>query len=171
MLPTIDVATASAMVRDGTALLVDLRTPAEHARVHIPGSRLAPLDHVEAADLPASAAAVFVCWDGTRTERAGDRLAAAAPGVAYVLDGGLTAWVAAGLPVVERHSRKIDSERQGQILLGLIGLGGVALGAFHAEVWFALSAAAAVALVALGLTGSRILARWLDRMPWNGEGN
>ncbi len=171
MLPTIDVATANAMVRDGTALLVDLRTPAEHARVHIPGSRLAPLDHVEAADLPASAAAVFLCWDGSRTERAGDRLAAAAPGVAYVLDGGLMAWLAAGLPVVERRSAKIDSDRQGQILLGLIGVIGVVLGEFDNEAWFALSAAAAVALLTLGLTGSRALARWLDRMPWNRAGS
>ncbi|TAD88181.1 MAG: DUF2892 domain-containing protein [Alphaproteobacteria bacterium] len=167
MLPTIDPSSAATMANQGDAFLVDIRSPAEHARLHIPGSHLAPLEHVEAADIPADKVTIFLCRTGLRTERAADRLAAAAPGVAYMLDGGLTAWIAAGLPVVEDRHVQMESERQVQILLGVMVLLGIALGEYLDPAWYWLAAATAAALVVTGVTGGSMLARFLDHMPWN----
>ncbi|MFD2579930.1 rhodanese-like domain-containing protein [Novosphingobium colocasiae] len=78
----------------GRAVLVDIREADEFARAHIPGALSQPLSALEQAHLGVDPATdvVFTCRTGMRTAGACDRLAAAAQGDAYVLDGGLEAW-------------------------------------------------------------------------------
>jgi rhodanese-related sulfurtransferase len=60
------------------------------------------LSRLDAAAVAAAAdagAVIFHCQSGMRTATNAGRLAACCTGAAYVLDGGLNAWRAAGLPV------------------------------------------------------------------------
>ena len=88
------------LMRQG-ALLVDIREPQEHAQERIAGAKLHPLSSFSANAPVASGndAVIYHCRSGTRTLVNADKLGAAAPGEAYVMEGGIEAWKAAGLPV------------------------------------------------------------------------
>ena len=91
------------LVRNGRAVLVDIREPDEYARGHVPGALSRPLSDFEAAHLKIEPAreVIFTCRTGMRTSANCDRLAATVDGEAFVLEGGVDAWMAAGLPVAQ----------------------------------------------------------------------
>jgi rhodanese-related sulfurtransferase len=91
-------AQAQSLIRTGAAL-IDVRERDEFARARVPGARNVPLSELERHDL-GDGPVVFHCLSGGRTAANAERLARAARGPAYVLDGGLQAWSQAGLPVV-----------------------------------------------------------------------
>ena len=80
------------------AALVDVREPYEWAAGHIPGSRHVPIDALAEAlpDLPADRPVVLVCLGGLRAAMCAAALRTTGLDV-RVLDGGVRAWVAAGL--------------------------------------------------------------------------
>ena len=91
---------AQELLREGGAQLVDVREPYEHEAGRIAGSR-----HIELQQLPSEAASLdserpilFYCRSGSRSALAADAFAAAGFD-ARNLDGGLEAWVEAGLPI------------------------------------------------------------------------
>ena len=98
----------AARIETGRAVLVDIREPAEFAQEHLPGAVSAPLSTFEQAHLgiTADAEVIFMCRSGARTGANCDRLAARVDGPAYVLDGGLMSWKAAGLPVSAGATRR-----------------------------------------------------------------
>jgi rhodanese-related sulfurtransferase len=89
----------------GAAVLVDIREPEEFAPRHIDGALSRPLSSFDPdrLGLDAGRQVIFTCRTGMRTGANCDRLRAAIPGEAYVLEGGLDAWAAAGLPVQGRQ--------------------------------------------------------------------
>ncbi|WP_374414744.1 rhodanese family protein [Novosphingobium colocasiae] len=153
----------------GRAVLVDIREADEFARAHIPGALSQPLSALEQAHLGVDPATdvVFTCRTGMRTAGACDRLAAAAQGDAYVLDGGLEAWSRAGLPVAQDRSAPLEMNRQVQIAAGTLILTGVILGFLVAPGWFGLSGFVGAGLTFAGLTGTCGMARVLMLAPWN----
>lgn len=162
-------AEAARLLAEDRAVLVDIREPDEHARERIPGARLLPLSRLEAA--PAIAArgrlAILHCRGGSRTGAHATRLAAAVGGPVAILDGGLEAWKAAGLPVELDRRRPIEVMRQVQIAAGSLVLLGTVLGAL-ASPWFLLLAAfVGGGLVFAGVTGWCGMARLLALAPWN----
>ena len=124
-----------ARIAAGRAVLVDIREADEFARAHVPGARSQPLSAFEQAHLAIDpdADVVFTCRTGMRTAGACDRLAARVSGDAYVLDGGLDAWVKAGLPVEENRKAPMELNRQVQISAGSLILIGVILGILVAQ--------------------------------------
>lgn len=97
----IDAATAREWHERGDCLLIDVREDAEHRSERIRGACLAPLSRLEQA-LPSPAAgkkAVFLCRSGARTRAQAGRLARCGFGEAYILAGGIAAWMAGGFPV------------------------------------------------------------------------
>jgi rhodanese-related sulfurtransferase len=91
---------AEELIREGDGQLVDVREPYEHEAGRIAGSL-----HIELQSLPEEAAALdrerpilFYCRSGSRSALAADAFAASGYD-ARNLDGGLEAWVAAGLPI------------------------------------------------------------------------
>ena len=88
-------------IRSGRAIVVDIREPDEFAAEHLPGAVSAPLSAFEQADLGVQPGCevIFMCRSGGRTGMHCDRLAARIEGAACVLQGGLNAWKAVGLPV------------------------------------------------------------------------
>lgn len=97
-------ADVAARLRDDKAVLVDIREPDEFSRAHIAGAVSRPLSRLAQAVVTAAPgkAVVFTCRTGMRTNINCDRLAERVEGDAFVLEGGLDAWMAAGLPVEQR---------------------------------------------------------------------
>jgi rhodanese-related sulfurtransferase len=166
-LPVISPAEAKRLIDQG-AVLVDVRGADEFARERIPGAvnrALGSLNGAPAA--PGARAIVFHCKSGARTAANAARLADAASCEAYILDGGLDAWKAAGLPTAVDRRQPIDVMRQVQIVAGsLVVLGGV-LGFLVHPAWFALSIGVGAGLVFAGVSGTCAMASLLRRMPWN----
>ena len=121
-----------------------------------------PLKDADAPDKPI----VFFCHSGNRTANASDLLERLAGDVqAYRLDGGISGWEKAGLPV-EHISSTIPLFRQIQIAAGSLVLIGVIGSAFwHPFFW--LSAFVGAGLVFAGISGFCGLGVLLSHMPWN----
>ena len=157
---------AAKMVERG-ALLVDVREADERARMHIPGSRAAPLSALATGDLPRADMTIFHCKGGAWTQAHAVQLAAKATGDAAMLDGGIDAWIAAGLPHTVDKGQPIEIMRQVQIGAGGLVLLGTILGWFVAPAWFALAAFVGAGLVFAGISGFCGMARILAFAPWN----
>ncbi len=84
----------------GTALLIDVREANECSDGHIPGMLHLPLDVVadQLGDLPRDRKVIVVCRSGRRSAGVTELLVRSGFD-AVNLDGGLLAWVAAGLPL------------------------------------------------------------------------
>lgn len=94
----IDAVEAKRLV-DGGALLVDVREDHEYEDENIPGARNAPLSRIAATAISGAPAVVFHCKSGARTRMNAAALARSTEAEAYILDGGIEAWKAAGFPV------------------------------------------------------------------------
>jgi len=154
---------------DGRAVLVDVREPDEFRRRHVPGALSRPLSAFEQTPpkVDPGREVVFTCRTGMRTGAMCERLAAAVAGPAYVLDGGLDAWAAAGLPVATDAKAPLEMMRQVQIVAGLLVLLGVLLGLLVHPAFFAIAAFVGGGLTVAGVTGFCGMARLLALAPWN----
>lgn len=93
-------ATEAKTLVDQGAILVDVRETNEYSAENIPGAANAPLSRLgSGAALPEAPVLVFHCKSGARTRMNAAALANCANAEAYILDGGIEAWKAAGLPV------------------------------------------------------------------------
>ena len=150
--------------------LIDVRTPAEYGEVHIPGSQLMPLDRLDAAAVKSASSddgqCVLICRSGKRAEQAYQKLHAAGGGNLVILDGGVTAWESAGLPV-ERGAKAMSLERQVRIAAGSLVLLGVILGTWVHPGFYGLSAFVGAGLIFAGVTDWCGMAMVLAKMPWN----
>ncbi len=91
----------AALLRDGNALVVDVREPHEFSAGHIAGAVNLPLSGFTPAALPdpGGRRLVLNCAAGGRSARALAACEAARASVDGHLAGGIGAWVSAGLPV------------------------------------------------------------------------
>ena len=158
-------------IRSGRKMaMIDVRTPAEHGEIHIDGSHLMPLDRLDpmaAGEVVKDAeACVLVCRTGKRATTAMEKLAAAGCENLHVLDGGVTSWEQAGLPV-NRGAKAMSLERQVRIGAGAMVLVGVILGATVHGGFYGLSAFVGAGLVFAGITDWCGMAMVLAKMPWN----
>ena len=94
---------ATRLINDG-AVVLDVREPAEFAAGHVVNSRNIPTGELErrAAELPANKAVIVVCASGTRSARAASVVRKAGRADVFCLDGGLSGWQQAGLPVIKK---------------------------------------------------------------------
>lgn len=154
----------------GGALLLDVRTPGEFRAAHVAGSISQPLDHLDPASLQTlltpGRACVVLCQSGNRARKAAERLKAAGLSGIFVVEGGLQAWQAAGLPV-EKGAGVLSLERQVRIGAGLLVLTGIALGTWVHPGFYGLSAFVGAGLVFAGITDWCGMGLLLARMPWN----
>lgn len=93
----------AAQLQDGSALLIDVREADEFAGGHIAGAINMPLSTFQPSRLPSADGRTIVlqCAGGKRSAMALDKCAAARAAVDTHLAGGIGAWKAAGLPVVQ----------------------------------------------------------------------
>jgi len=168
-LDPIDPRSAEALLVEGTALLIDVREPDEHARERIAGARLMPLSRFDPAAVPHGQApiAIFHCRSGARTREAAARLLASGFAEVRCLDGGIEAWKRAGLPVETDRKAPLPLQRQVQLVAGSMIVAGALL-AWLVSPWFLLLAGGVGAgLVFAGASGWCGLATVLAAMPWN----
>lgn len=95
----VDTATLAGWLKDGTAVVVDVREPNEYRAGHIPGATLLSLSAFDPAKVPFDAAKhlVFHCQLGRRCGPASERMAGAGfKGEIFRLTGGFKAWAEAG---------------------------------------------------------------------------
>lgn len=97
----ITVAELDAMLQQGNLRLVDVRTDAEVARGKIPQGEPLPLHllPMRLNELDKVRPTVFYCQMGGRSAQAAAFAAANGFSDAYNLQGGIAAWMQAGLPV------------------------------------------------------------------------
>ena len=151
------------------ALLVDIREADEFARRHVAGAVSRPLSAFEQAHLRIEPGqdVIFTCRTGNRTSVHCARLQASVDGDAWVLEGGVDGWAAAGLPVVADRAAPLELMRQVQIAAGLLVLTGILLGFAVSPILFGLAAFVGAGLTFAGATGWCGMAKLLALMPWN----
>lgn len=92
----------NALLKDGKALLIDVREAAEFGAGHIPGAVNMPLSGFSPDDIPDPEGRIVVlqCAGGKRSGQALDRCATAQSAIDTHLAGGIGAWKNAGFPVI-----------------------------------------------------------------------
>lgn len=148
---------------------LDVRSPMEYREVHLAGSRLIPLDAMDGSSLASELTGkkvVIICRSGQRAKRAAATLAAAGVGDLAILDGGVLAWEAAGLPV-NRGPAGLSLERQVRIAAGMLVLSGVVLGTWVHPAFYGLSGLVGAGLIFAGVTDWCGMGLLLARAPWN----
>ena len=154
--------------------LIDVRTAAEFTEIHAEPAKLLSLDKLT-ADLAkqlcsnTGAAPIYViCKSGGRGRQACEKLQFAGLNLINV-EGGTTAWAAAGLPVI-RGRKTISLERQVRIAAGLMVFLGTLLGAFANPLFLIIPGFVGAGLVFAGVTDTCGMAMMLAKMPWNQRG-
>ncbi len=160
---------AATRLKEGRAVLIDIRERDEYAREHIPGAVSLPVSALDEADLTLEVGqqAIFHCKSGMRTDSNCALLAQHVEGEAYMLDGGLDAWRAKGLPTAKDSKAPLEINRQVQITAGGLILLGIILGWFVNPALFGLSAFVGAGLMFAGISGWCGMANVLAAMPWN----
>lgn len=155
-------------------VLIDVRTPAEFTEVHAEPARSMPLDRLTAeevrkvVDRNRDETVYVICKSGGRGRQACEKLMSAGLDAVNV-DGGTSAWVAAGLPVV-RGKKTIGLERQVRIAAGSLVFLGTLLGVLVDPLFLVIPGFVGAGLVFAGVTDTCGMAMILARMPWNQRG-
>jgi rhodanese-related sulfurtransferase len=109
--------------------LIDVRTPAEYGSIHANGAVNHPMESLEIDEIPFAKEQEIhlICQSGGRSMKVSQKLEAAGFTNIVNIEGGTSAWDAAGLPVVE--GKKVMSlERQVRIAAGSLVVIGAAVG-------------------------------------------
>jgi rhodanese-related sulfurtransferase len=161
---TISPAEAQRRIEAG-AMLIDIRSPDEYARAHIPCAKNLPLTQIGRID--GAPEVIFHCKSGMRTAANAHTLKTVTDAPVFLLEGGLDAWQKAGLECNFDREQPLEIIRQVQIGAGSLVLLGVLLGFLVSPVLFGLSALVGAGLVVAGTTGWCGMANLLAAAPWN----
>lgn len=163
----------SILESDSAAQLLDVRTPIEHSQIHAPGVHLMPLDRLDAAHLVSTGGfsktrpVYILCHSGGRARQAAAKLEQSGFEKCCVVEGGTSAWAAAGLPVNRGASRVISLERQVRIAAGFLVFSGVILSQVVNPAFIWLSGFVGAGLIFAGATDWCGMGMLIARMPWN----
>lgn len=151
--------------------LIDVRTPVEHEEMRISGSQLMPLDRLDPAAVKSASTnaeqCVLICRSGKRAEQAFQKLQSAGCDKLAILEGGVLAWEAAGLPVERTERKVLPLMRQVQLVIGLILIASSILTFTVDKNFVIIPAFLGCGLTMAGATGWCGLAILLSKMPWN----
>jgi rhodanese-related sulfurtransferase len=171
---TLDVKTTQQQLARRIILLLDVREASEFARGHIAGAQCVPLSnlgaHRDAAALtalPRDKQIVLCCATGNRSQTAMRKLAAAGFANVAHMDGGVAAWKACGLPLVEDCSAPISLMRQVQIVAGALVFVGTTLGVLVSPWFLVIPGCVGAGLIFAGASGSCLMAHLLAKLPHN----
>jgi len=170
---TISPAKLAEITKQGRKIeLIDVRTPVEFREVHLEVARNVPLDQLDPKALMQARNGTggeplyVICKAGGRGQQACEKFITAGFTNVVNIEGGTTACVAAGLPVV-RGKKAISLERQVRIAAGSLVLLGV-IGSYTIHPYLVgLSAFVGAGLMIAGITDTCGMGMLLARMPWN----
>ena len=149
--------------------VIDVRTPAEFEGVRVAGAESVPLDGLDPERFAGSGGSCVLvfCQSGGRASRAAERLAGAGVVGCVVVEGGVDAWSAAGLPLVRGVGGGLPLMRQVQLVVGVLGAVGSGLALWVDVRWAWMPLVIGAGLFVAGATGFCGLALVMARMPWN----
>lgn len=155
-------------------VLIDVRTPAEYAEVHIPQAVSHPLQGFDPAALVAAGLVGrdrqvhLICRTQNRSRLAAEALEKAGFIDVVVVEGGTSEWEAAGYPVTRGTGKAVISlERQVRIAAGALIVVGVVLAWFVSPAFIFLSGFVGAGLVFAGITDFCGLGLLIAHAPWN----
>jgi rhodanese-related sulfurtransferase len=95
---------ATRLINDSGAVVLDVRGTDEFAAGHVPNSRNIPVADLDKrlGELPAGKPVIVVCASGSRSAKAAATLRKSGRSDVFCLDGGLSGWQQAGLPVTRK---------------------------------------------------------------------
>ena len=163
----------ASLCKDGKKIeLIDVRTPVEYREVHVDVARNVPLDQLDVNALmqarngSSHEPLYVICKSGGRGQQACEKFQKAGFSNVVNVEGGTTACVTAGLPVV-RGKKAMSLERQVRITAGSLVLIGAILAWFVNPAFVGLSAFIGAGLVFAGISDTCGMGMMLARMPWN----
>jgi rhodanese-related sulfurtransferase len=147
---------------------IDVRSASEYATGHVPAAINIPMEQIESRmeDLRPDAPIVLICQGGVRAQQVARLIEPCGKDVA-VLEGGTSAWINAGFPVVANVRSRWSLERQVRLGAGVMVLLGVTLGLTWNPLWVYLAGFAGLGLTLAGLTNFCPMALFLGKLPWN----
>ncbi len=150
---------------------IDVRTPQEFEGVHISGSRNIPLPDLhtyldELKALSQKHPIMLVCRTQNRVKIAYEYLTNNGLTNCEILEGGITAWVDQGKPVIKGR-QGISLEGQVRAIAGGLILIGVGMGFWVHSGFFLLPAMVGAGLLHAGLTDSCLMGMVLSKLPMN----
>jgi rhodanese-related sulfurtransferase len=148
--------------------LVDVRSASEFAAGHIPGAVNIPMDEIESRldDIRPGAPTILICQMGKRAQMTANLIEPCRREIS-VLEGGTSAWIQAGLPVVKSVRTRWSLERQVRLAAGLLVVTAAVLAFTVSPLWLALAAFVGLGLTFAGLTDICPMAELLQTLPWN----
>jgi rhodanese-related sulfurtransferase len=157
------------LIRQNRCCLVDVREPVEYAEEHLASARSIPLKELpkRAGEIERDRPVVVMCLGGKRSEQAREKLEVLGMQNVRSLEGGLSAWKAAGLPIERSQEVGLPLMRQVQLVIGLGTLAGSVLAIFVDALFALIPAFFGAGLILAGTTGWCGLAIFLSKMPWN----
>ena len=104
--PEIDVHEARRRADSGAGVIVDVREPEELAQAAVPGAVHIPLGQLNSrfGELPTDKQLLLFCRSGNRSAFATEFARANGRDSAVNVSGGILAWAASGLPVIQGKS-------------------------------------------------------------------
>lgn len=155
-----------------SCVILDVRTGVEHAGVslkqdhhHIPLGDFNAAKFLNDNNIDPARPVYVLCRSGARATTAANAISAAGHANVHVIEGGIVACEASGIPV--RKGEVMSLERQVRVAAGLFVMAGVALGALVSPWFYALSGFVGAGLVFAGVTDSCGMAFVLAKAPWN----
>lgn len=169
MINQINVREVSEMAGSGKCQVIDVREFSEFGSERITGAKLMPLSNFEKHiyEIDHSKPVYLMCRSGGRAKQAAEKLVNKGFTDIHVIEGGMTAWGQANLPVIRGESKVWALERQVRFAAGSLVVLGVLLSAVVHPYFVALSAFVGVGLVFAAVTDTCGMAMMLARMPWN----
>ena len=147
-------------------VVVDVREYPEYAEAHLPGSRLIPLGELKRRpDLAGEGEVLLLCRGGRRATEAAEALASRLGVQPVVVEGGIEAWMQAGLPT-RKERGPMSLERQVRIAAGALVLTGLLLDIVLPGARF-LSYFVGAGLVFAGVTDTCAMGMLIAKLPWN----
>lgn len=151
-------------------ILVDVRMPMEYEAIHVECAQNIPLDELDKETLQnlseGGKTIYLICQSGRRSAIACEKISSFGMDNIVSVDGGTSAWDAAGLPVVKGKG-VISVERQVRIIAGLLAFVGAVLAITIDPKFAFISAFVGLGMAHAGITDSCAMGMILLKMPWN----
>ena len=163
---------AARRVRSGD-LMLDVRTPGEFAAASVEGALLYPLQEFDldkVREAVGGRGVCVMCAAGVRAVKAAEMMCAGGMSKVYVVEGGMRAWEASGLPIRRGKGGVISVERQTRLVMGVMVVVGGLLGYFLNTAWLWLAVFVGAGMIYSALTNWCGLGLLIARMPWNSRG-
>ena len=174
LLPLVSPEQAIAWLQSNDAVILDVRSPAAWRNAHVMDSVHAPLEQLTINNIKdiKQERIILLCQTGAQATQASRTLQVLQQehndhSSLYVLDGGLTGWRKARLPLVYDDQKGLPLERQVQLLSGLIILVSLLFTLIFSGLWLVFPIALGAALIYAGATGWMGLQDLVLLLPWN----